>query len=124
MVPIKSALMDQELISGIGNIYSDEILWRAGVHPESHFKAIPEKHIKLMFEAMKATLKKGIDFGGDSMSDYKNIHGQSGEFQNHHQAYRRTNKACLKRGCHGTIERLVVGTRSAHFCNRHQKLFV
>ncbi|MFA6296950.1 MAG: DNA-formamidopyrimidine glycosylase [Candidatus Paceibacterota bacterium] len=122
--PIKSALMDQTLIAGIGNIYSDEILWRAGVHPESHFKAIPAKQISLIFKAMKETLKKGIDLGGDSMSDYRNIEGKKGEFQEHHQAYRRNKLPCKNKGCGGTIVRKIIRTRSAHFCDTHQKLFV
>lgn len=122
--PIKSILMDQSLISGIGNIYSDEILWRAGVHPESHFGKIPAKNISLMFTAMKETLKKGIDFGGDSMSDYRNLDGERGKFQEHHEAYRRTKLPCRKRGCKGIISRKVIGGRSAHFCETHQKLFI
>ncbi|HRH25822.1 MAG TPA: DNA-formamidopyrimidine glycosylase [Parcubacteria group bacterium] len=118
--PIKTVLMDQTLIAGIGNIYSDEILWRAGIHPSSKPKAIPKKNLILAFKAMKEVLKKGIDFGGDSMSDYKNIDGKSGKFQEHHQAYRRTGEKCFKRGCIGIMQRLVVGTRSAHFCPVHQ----
>ncbi len=121
--PIKTVLMDQTLIAGIGNIYSDEILWRASIHPSSKPLAIPRKNTTLAFKAMKEVLKKGIDFGGDSMSDYKNINGESGKFQEHHQAYRRTGEKCMKRGCSGVMQRLVVGTRSAHFCNTHQKLF-
>ncbi|KND48512.1 MAG: formamidopyrimidine-DNA glycosylase [Parcubacteria bacterium C7867-005] len=121
--PVKTVLMDQTLISGIGNIYSDEILWRANVHPLSKTKLIPDKNLKLAFIATKETLKKGIDFGGDSMSDYKNIHGLPGKFQDHHRAYKQNKKRCQKRNCKGTIERMVVGTRSAHFCPRHQKLF-
>src|SRR3989344_9291812 len=62
---IKTALMDQTLIAGIGNIYSDEILWRAGVHPLSAVGEIPVKNFKLMFAAMKKVLEEGIDFGGD-----------------------------------------------------------
>jgi formamidopyrimidine-DNA glycosylase len=122
--PIKSALMDQELIAGIGNIYSDEILWRAGVHPESHFEAIPKKQVKEMFDAMKATLKRGIDFGGDSMSDYRNLDGERGQFQEHHEAYRRTGQPCRKKGCNGTIKRKMIRGRSGHFCDKHQILFV
>ena len=121
---IKSVLMDQSLIAGIGNIYSDEILWRAGVHPLSHPNKIPEKNLKEMFKATKETLKKGIRFGGDSMSDYRNIKGERGKFQDHHRAYRRTGKTCGKRGCTGVIKRMVVGSRSAHFCPKHQKLFL
>jgi len=115
--------MDQELISGIGNIYSDEIIWRAGVHPLSTPEKIPQKNLKDMFTATKETLKKGIDFGGDSMSDYRNIYGKRGKFQNEHKAYRKTGQKCSKRGCKGVIKRLVVGTRSTHFCSVHQKLF-
>ncbi|MDP2642104.1 MAG: DNA-formamidopyrimidine glycosylase [bacterium] len=121
---IKQVLMDQSLIAGIGNIYSDEILWRAGVHPLSIVSKIPDKNLKLMFEAMKETLKKGIDFGGDSMSDYRNIKGERGKFQDYHEAYRRTGKPCTKKGCGGVITRTVVGARSAHFCPVHQKLYV
>jgi formamidopyrimidine-DNA glycosylase len=123
-MPIKSALMDQELIAGIGNIYSDEILWRAGVHPESGFSAIPEKQVALMFKAMKEVLKKGIDLGGDSMSDYRNLDGERGKFQEHHEAYQRKNEPCRKKGCGGKILRKVIKGRSGHFCDTHQKIFL
>src|SRR3989338_1341645 len=118
---VKTVLMDQSVIAGIGNIYSDEILWRAGVNPESKVSKLSESEIKLIFKAIKETLKKGIDFGGDSMSDYRNIHGLPGEFQMHHQAYRRTGEKCRKKGCKGIILRKVVNGRSAHFCSIHQK---
>ncbi len=83
---IKQILMDQSLIAGIGNIYSDEILWEAGVHPESITKNIPEPLLKKMFASTLDTLSKGIDFGGDSTSDYRNIYGEPGQFQNKHHA--------------------------------------
>jgi formamidopyrimidine-DNA glycosylase len=117
---IKTVLMDQSLIAGIGNIYSDEILWRGDVHPLSRAGKIPQKNLEKMFKATKEVLKKGIDFGGDSMSDYRNIHGERGKFQDHHQAYRKKGKKCGKKNCKGIIERMVVGTRSAHFCPKHQ----
>ena len=120
---IKQALMDQSLISGIGNIYSDEILWRASVHPLSHPSQIPEKNFLAMFKATKETLRKGIDFGGDSMSDYRNIKGEKGKFQEHHRAYQKHKTKCLKKGCSGVLEKTRVGGRSAHFCPVHQKLF-
>lgn len=120
---IKQVLMDPSIIAGIGNIYSDEILWRSSIHPLSIVGKIPEKQLKEMFKATKELLKKGIHFGGDSTSDYKNIMGEAGKFQAHHEAYRRTNKPCQKRGCKGTISRIVIGSRSAHFCNAHQKLY-
>lgn len=120
---VKTILMDPSVVVGIGNIYSDEILWRAGVHPISIVGKIPEKNLKDMYKATKAVLKKGIDFGGDSMSDYRNIKGERGKFQDYHEAYRKTGKRCSKHDG-GTITRLVVGGRSAHFCNRHQKLYI
>ena len=118
---IKTLLMDQQIIAGIGNIYSDEVLWRAGVHPERMVKDINKKELTLMFKAIKETLAKGIDFGGDSMSDYRNIHGLPGKFQLHHQAYQKTGEKCSKINCKGIIKRKVVAGRSAHFCSVHQK---
>lgn len=118
---IKTVLMDQSVIAGIGNIYSDEILWRTGVHPERKVSKITQSEIKLIFKAIKETLTKGIDFGGDSMSDYRNIYGRPGKFQLHHEAYRRTGEKCRKKGCKGVIKRKVVNSRSAHFCSVHQK---
>jgi formamidopyrimidine-DNA glycosylase len=118
---IKTVLMDQTVIAGIGNIYSDEMLWRAGIHPERQVESIGEIQLKKLFHAMKEVLNKGIDFGGDSMSDYRNIDGNRGKFQEQHCAYRRTGKKCDKKGCAGTIQRKMVGGRSAHFCDTHQQ---
>lgn len=118
---IKNVLMDPSIIAGIGNIYSDEILWRAGIKPERKASEIKNEEIKLMYKAMKEALAKGIDFGGDSMSDYRNIYGLRGEFQLHHDAYRRTGEKCRRKNCTGVIIRKVVGGRSAHFCSVHQK---
>ncbi len=119
---IKTVLMDQSLIAGIGNIYSDEILWRSNTNPEEKVKNIKTETFANMFTAIKETLKKGINFGGDSMSDYRNIDGERGKFQAHHNAYRLTNTPCKKSNCKGIITRKIVGGRSAHFCNIHQKL--
>jgi len=121
--PIKQMLMDQTLITGVGNIYSDECLWLAGIHPRSKPNKIPPKEVKKLMGAMKKVLKSGIDFGGDSMSDYRNIYGEKGKFQMNHNAYRKTGEKCSKKNCKGKIERTVVATRSAHFCPIHQKLF-
>lgn len=120
---IKSVLMNQTVISGIGNIYSDEILWASGIHPESKPKNLSSSHIKKMFQNTQTILKQGIDFNGDSMSDYRTIDGTPGAFQHHHNAYRRTNKPCTKRGCKGVIQRKIIGERSAHFCSVHQKRY-
>lgn len=118
---IKTVLMDQSVLAGIGNIYSDEILWRAGIHPERRVLQIKEVEFGKMLKVMKETLLKGIDFGGDSMSDYRNIHGMPGKFQLHHKAYRRTGERCSKAGCMGIIKRKMINGRSAHFCSVHQR---
>lgn len=118
---IKQVLLDQSIISGIGNIYSDEMLWLAGVHPERRVHLISKKEFALLYKAMLIVLKKGIDFGGDSTSDYRNIHGEKGKFHATHNVYRETKKPCKKKRCPGIIQRKVVGARSAHFCPVHQK---
>jgi formamidopyrimidine-DNA glycosylase len=133
---IKTVLMDQSIIAGIGNIYSDEALWRAGIHPEERVKNIFARNdsdalAKKLYTAVIAVLKKGIDFGGDSMSDYRNIHGKRGRFQEQHHAYRKTGERCSmmirephgkSKRCKGIITRKIVGGRSAHFCSVHQRL--
>ena len=120
---IKTVLMDQSIIVGIGNIYSDEMLWMASINPESKPVKIPNKNLILLFDSMKEVLNKGIDFGGDSMSDYRNIDGLKGNFQNHHNVYRKNKETCGKNRCNGVIMRKVLDGRSAHFCDTHQKLF-
>lgn len=119
---IKLVLLDQTIIAGIGNIYADESLWRAGIHPMEQVKDIPNRKLCELFKAIKQTLSKGIDFGGDSMSDYRNVHGEKGKFQENHRAYQKTGERCSKSSCKGTIRRIVVGGRGTHFCDMHQKL--
>lgn len=118
---IKQALMDQSLISGIGNIYADESLWRAGIHPTKKVLAISKQKMLALFQAIKQTLSKGIDLGGDSMSDYRNIDGNKGNFQEQHRAYQKTGEKCSKKGCIGTIRRIIVSGRATHYCDRHQE---
>jgi len=119
---IKNVLMEQEIISGIGNIYSDEALWMTGIHPEENPKKLTDNEMKELLKNIKTILKKGIDFGGDSTSDYRQPDGTPGNFQKHHKVYRRKGQKCLLPKCSGKIIRLVVGGRSAHFCDTHQKL--
>jgi formamidopyrimidine-DNA glycosylase len=120
---IKTVLMDQSVIAGIGNIYSDEMLWLAGIHPQSQPEKIPLQRLQLLYSSMKEVLHEGIDFGGDSTSDYRDINGARGHFQAHHNAYRKTGTHCGKRGCKGVILRKGINGRSAHFCSMHQKLW-
>jgi len=123
---IKNVLMDPSIIAGIGNIYSDEALYRASINPEKRVSEIGDPSLKKLYTASLAVLRKGIDFGGDSMSDYRNIHGERGKFQEQHQAYRKTGLPCSLiingKRCRGVIQRKIVGGRSAHFCSTHQKL--
>jgi formamidopyrimidine-DNA glycosylase len=93
------------------------------IHPESKWNKIPEKLKKILYKEMLKVLKKGIDFGGDSMSDYRNINGERGEFQNKHNAYRKTGSKCSKPKCSGTITRTVITGRSSHYCTVHQQLY-
>lgn len=118
--PIKEVLLDQKIISGIGNIYSDEALWLAGIHPLRNVQDITKPEMKKLYESIKIVLEKGIDFGGDSTSDYRDINGERGKFQSSHNAYRMTGKSCKKKDG-GTIERIAFGGRGAHFCPVHQK---
>ncbi len=121
--PIKQTLLDQSVIAGIGNIYSDEMLWSSRIHPFSKTSRIPQDFLKDLYKQMKIVLEKGINFGGDSDSDYRNIDGKIGEFQNKHHTYRHTGEVCARPRCGGIIERKKLGSRSAHFCPKHQKLF-
>lgn len=122
---IKTVLMDPNIVSGVGNIYSDEILWATSIHPERLIKKISDTEFTEILKWMKKLLLKGIDFGGDSMSDYRNPHGLRGDFQNHHNAYRKKGEKCnfkiAGKKCSGKIIRKVIATRSAHFCDTHQK---
>ena len=118
---IKTVLMDQTVVAGIGNIYSDEVLWQSGIHPERKVSTLSTADISRIWKAIQDILAVGIKMGGDSMSDYRNIYGEKGNFQNSHKAYKRAKQKCLKRGCSGTIIRKVIGGRSSHFCSVHQK---
>lgn len=118
---IKTVLMDQSIISGIGNIYSDEMLHRAHILPTREPASLTKKELSLLFTSMKQVLLKGIDFGGDSTSDYRNIKGERGSFHANHLVYLRTKEKCLTKNCKGTISKQTIGGRSAHFCAVCQK---
>lgn len=121
--PIKNTLLDQTLIAGIGNIYSDEILFETSIHPLSQSNMIPDKKFSEIFRVMQKILLFSIKHGGDSKSDYRNAFGEKGGFQNFHKAYGNKDKKCPLRGCPGIIQRIVVKGRSSHFCPIHQKLY-
>jgi DNA-formamidopyrimidine glycosylase len=118
---IKTVLMDQSIIAGIGNIYSDEMLHRSHILPTRTPKSLHETEWKLLFTSMKQVLNKGIDFGGDSTSDYRNIYGERGAFHANHLVYLRTKEKCLRKGCAGVIIKKPLNGRSSHFCPMCQK---
>jgi formamidopyrimidine-DNA glycosylase len=118
---IKTALMDQRIVSGIGNIYSDEILHLAHTLPFRNVSNLSIKELESIYKHIAPILRRGIDMGGDSMSDYRNIYGEQGKFQGKHKAYRRTGLPCVYKKCSGVIERMIIGGRSAHFCRICQK---
>lgn len=119
--PIKTVLMDQTIISGIGNIYSDEMLHASHILPTRTPKSLDEKEMKLLFSAMKNVLNKGVDFGGDSMSDYRNINGERGKFQEKHLVYLRTKLPCKTKECVGVIKKEKINGRSGHYCPECQR---
>lgn len=118
---IKTVLMDQTIIAGIGNIYSDEILHRAHILPTRTTKNLSDKEFSQLFTAMKKVLTDGIAFGGDSTSDYRNVKGERGAFHAKHLVYLRTKEKCLQKNCKGIIEKKTIGGRSAHYCKECQR---
>lgn len=113
--------MDQEILAGVGNIYSDEALWQTDIHPASDINKIPEEKYKKLFKNLKSVLKKGIKFAGDSTSDYRQPDGNKGRFQKRHKVYQRKGGKCEK--CDGEIKTTKVGGRTSHFCPVHQKKY-
>ena len=118
---LKPVLMDPFFIVGIGNIYSDEILWDSGFHPLSRVEKLKEKDLSKIYLSTLKILRKAISLKGDSMDDYRLPSGEKGGYQNVQKAYQQTDKKCSKKDG-GIIQRIVVGARSAHFCSKHQKL--
>jgi len=116
---IKQVLMDQEVIAGIGNIYSDEILWLAEVNPFRDVQSLTEEDIKKIYVSMKEVLSKAIQAGGESFSDYRKPNGEKGNFDKFKKVYRREGEKCLR--CGGVIKREKINGRSAHFCPNCQK---
>lgn len=117
---VKNFLMDQTAIAGIGNIYSDEILWRAGVHPRKLVSELSEKELGQIYDSIRPVLKKAVRARGSSYIDYRDAFGAKGKYQNMRYAYQRTGEPCKKKD-NGIIKKIKIGGRSAHFCPVHQK---
>ena len=128
---VKKVLMDQSVISGIGNIYADDILFTAKIHPLKKVEMLNDKELKSIFEAIKKILKKAVKLRGTSTSDYRDTSGKKGGYGNVRLVYQREGEKCprLRQGfggqahrCNGIIKRIKIGGRSAHFCPVCQKL--
>ncbi len=116
---IKIVLMDQNIISGIGNIYSDEILWQAGVHPLKPAQKLKDEEIKKIYSSIRPILKKAIKARGSSYIDYRDAFGREGNYQKMHYAYQKTGEKCRKKDG-GIIKKIKISGRSGHFCPVHQ----
>jgi formamidopyrimidine-DNA glycosylase len=112
--PIKSALLNQSLLSGIGNIYADESLFRAGLRPRRLVASLTRADLLRLYDAIQQVLAEAISAGGSSISDYVDASGASGFFQLQHRVYQRTGQPCLV--CGSSIKRVVVAGRSSHYC--------
>ena len=117
--PIKSALLNQKLLSGVGNIYADESLFRAGIRPRRRTATLTREDLRRLYLAVREVLQEAIKLGGSSVSDYVDADGEEGFFQLQHRVYGREGEICLV--CETPIKRVVIGGRSSHFCPRCQK---
>ncbi|RLC39796.1 MAG: hypothetical protein DRH33_01870 [Candidatus Nealsonbacteria bacterium] len=116
---IKQVLMDQEVISGVGNIYSDEALFDARIHPFKDTSELKEADFKKLYQSLQSILKKAIELKGESISDYRAPSGERGGFDKLRKVYRREGEKCPR--CAAIIKRVKIGGRSAHFCPKCQR---
>lgn len=116
---VKQILMDQSVIVGIGNIYSDEILWLAKIHPLRLISSLQNKDLMRIYRSMKKILTQAIKLKGDSMSDYRLISGEKGGYQNVQKVYKQEGKECQRKDG-GIIKRIKIGARSSRFCPKCQ----
>jgi formamidopyrimidine-DNA glycosylase len=117
--PIKSALLNQKLLRGVGNIYADESLFRAGIRPRRRASSITREQFGKLLAGLKEVLKEAIALGGSSISDYVDADGEAGFFQLQHRVYGREGEPCLV--CGAPIKRVVIAGRSSHYCAKCQK---
>jgi len=117
--PIKSALLNQKLLRGVGNIYADESLFRAGIRPRRRASTITRDQLSKLLVSVKEVLQEAIALGGSSISDYVDADGEAGFFQLQHRVYGREGEPCLV--CKTPIKRIVIAGRSSHYCPKCQK---
>ena len=116
---IKSLLLNQSFLRGMGNIYTDEALWRARIHPMRLAANLKNGEIARLYKALRQVLEEAIRLRGSSVSDYVDSNGVEGEFQLRHRVYHRHGKKCFR--CGAKIRRMIVAGRSSHFCPRCQR---
>lgn len=117
--PIKAALLNQKLLHGVGNIYADESLFRAGIRPKRQAGKLTRDELSRLHQKLVKVLRAAIKAGGTTVSDYVDSEGAEGFFQFRLRAYGRTGEPCVK--CKTPIKRIIVGGRSTHYCPRCQK---
>ena len=117
---IKQTLLDQEVVAGVGNIYADEALFYASIHPQRPANSLNPEEIRLLHEGIIAVLTRGIEHGGTSFNDYRDIWGEAGDNYDHLLIYSKKGESCIR--CETPIERIVIAQRSAHFCPTCQQL--
>ncbi|MBL4836068.1 MAG: bifunctional DNA-formamidopyrimidine glycosylase/DNA-(apurinic or apyrimidinic site) lyase [Kordiimonadaceae bacterium] len=117
---IKSALLDQRVVAGLGNIYVCETLWRAGIHPERQARSLTEKQVEAVVPIIREILQDAIAAGGSTLKDYAQVDGELGYFQHSFKVYGREGENCLAEGCKGIIQRIVQSNRSTFFCAKCQ----
>ena len=118
-IPIKSALLNQSLLAGVGNIYADESLFRAGIRPLRRTNRITVAEYARLRTALRDVLRHAIRLGGSSVSDYVDADGERGFFQLQHSVYQRTAEPC--RRCETPIRRVLVAGRGTHYCPNCQR---
>jgi formamidopyrimidine-DNA glycosylase len=118
---IKSFLLDQKFVSGIGNIYASEILFLCKINPSTYAMKLSKSDCKKIIYYSKSVLKKAIEKGGSSIRDFKNTEGKNGSFQKEFKVYQRENQGCSRKNCHGKIKKIFISNRSTFFCNICQK---
>ena len=116
--PIKSALLNQKLLRGVGNIYADESLFRAGIRPRRRAASLTRENLRRLYKSVQEVLKEAIALGGSSVSHYVDSDGQEGSFQLEHRVYGREGERCLS--CKAAIKRIVIAGRSSHYCPKCQ----
>ena len=120
-VNIKTALLDQRLIAGLGNIYVCEILYRAKVSPKRKAKNLSKKSIDKLIRVLRIVLLEAIDAGGSSLKDHRQTSGEIGYFQTNFTVYGRMDQNCLDADCHAVVKRITQGGRSTFYCSNCQR---